>query len=477
MLSYCFLMKGCISVRVTIANDALSTPQMIDRLRKVVDAAYYGGAPRRWIRVTVVLGGNYGGELWHWEKCHYANGTPVPNCGAPRGAIGLDARPNPWRAGDTGFYTRPVPGMALNMLEDAWLDWGHTAYYKQHAISVVTAFRDHPGIFGWNITNEVNSSGTPFAVGLLVNFYRNMAKTIRENDPNHLITTGLISTSWANMTDSQRDAVYLDPNIDYLTVHAYDGPTVEGHEYINGNHQIDDIWRANRRYDKPVIIQEFGMSGVNAFERVKTYMTERFIGPDADLRVDAIMPFGVTSNETAVDWGTGDTPFSPRSQNMIRPYQAMWARWTGQLDPRLPLIVDNDNSVNDPSRAKFESSGAWGQSAYSGERWGANYHTTTTNNGATGEDGATFKFYLAAPACKGIDARWNANYSRSNTAPFVVYDANNNHLGTAYKNQQLEGDRWINLGTWCFTAGWNRVTLSRWSPAPGHLIADAIRVR
>jgi hypothetical protein len=390
--------------------------------------------------------------------------------------MGLDARPNEFFSGDRGFYTRPVPGTGLTMLNDAWLDWGYGAWYKPYAKQIVAAFKDHPGIFAWDIVNEVNSSGDPWVIGRLVDFYKHMAAEIRALDPNHMITTGLISTSWAGMNDAQRDAVYNDPNIDYLTVHVYDGPHSGGYEHEDGNDQLDDIWRANNRYNKPVVVEEFGMSGTDAFTRVQNYYNDRYMG-DPALRVDAIVHWGVTSNETGVDWGTGDTPFSPKSQGMIRPYQALWGRWAGQLDSRLPLIVDNDPQFNDPARAQFAASGAWTTSTYSGQRWGANYATTTTNDGATGEDGASFSFKLDAPACKAIDARWNANSSRSNAVPFVAYNAANQHLGTAYKNQQVDGDRWVYVGTWCFTAGWNRVTLSRWSNAPGHIIADAIRVR
>ena len=86
---------------------------------------------------------------------------------------------------------------------------------------------------------------------------------------------------------------------------------------------------------------------------------------------------------------------------------------------------------------------------------------------------------MPANACKYVDAWWNGNSSRSAGAPFVVYNAANQHQGTAVMNMQDANlnDRWVQLGYYCFTAGWNRVVLSRWSSSPGYLIADAIRVR
>jgi hypothetical protein len=59
----------------------------------------------------------------------------------------------------------------------------------------------------------------------------------------------------------------------------------------------------------------------------------------------------------------------------------------------------------------------------------------------------------------------------------VVYDSNGTKLGTVSVNQQLDGGAWNALGSFRFTAGWNKVVLSRWTTEGSVVIADAIRVR
>jgi len=44
-----------------------------------------------------------------------------------------------------------------------------------------------------------------------------------------------------------------------------------------------------------------------------------------------------------------------------------------------------------------------------------------------------------------------------------------------YEDQRTGGSQWNALGTFQFTAGWNRVMLSRWGNG-GVVIADAIRI-
>jgi len=92
-------------------------------------------------------------------------------------------------------------------------------------------------------------------------------------------------------------------------------------------------------------------------------------------------------------------------------------------------------------------------------------------------DGATFWFYLPAAASKSIDAWWTAGGNRSPQAPFVAFNAGGTKLGTSTVDQRSNGSKWVTLGTWSFSAGWNKVVLSRWAPEGYVVVADAIRVR
>jgi subtilisin family serine protease len=138
------------------------------------------------------------------------------------------------------------------------------------------------------------------------------------------------------------------------------------------------------------------------------------------------------------------------------------------------IVVDNDNARNDTSRYYFQASTQWLASTSNPGYYGGNYHYATTQ---AVSDGATFYFYLDAPASRTIEAWWTTGSNRSTSAPYVMFDANGNNLGTVRVNQQLSGSQWNTLGTFNFSAGWNRVTLSRWTTTGFVVIADAVRVR
>jgi hypothetical protein len=462
---------GIKHVRFSVPNTAMAGSnwdpvEIKSRLRAVLDLALAHD-----IRATLTLGGNFLEKVHRWE-----------------GRDGLSAV-----YGDEPFYTREVglPGLTLKALNDSWIDWGYarSGGYKDFVWNIVASFKDHAGVFAWEIVNEVNVSDT--SNGWLVDrelaFYKEMAALIKATDPNHLVATGLISTHWAGLTtDQQKDSLYGDPNIDYVTVHEYDdGTPVEENDDDNAedmHSEKDDLRRANERWNKPVIIGEFGMSGPNTFDRVRAYYAKHYAGAAA-FQVDAIMVFQMQYSCPAVggnDWGSGHGLYGPCEQNKIRPYMGLWGRWAGQVDPSAPLIVDNYYVNNDTNRTQVSAPGSvWTPSTYSPQHWGTGYQVSTANGGATGEsDAFEFRFHLPSAACKAIDGWWNGNYSRSSAVPYVALNASGHKVGdTMYANQQINSDAWVEVGRRCFSAGWNKVLISRWTNAPGYIIADAIRIR
>jgi len=137
------------------------------------------------------------------------------------------------------------------------------------------------------------------------------------------------------------------------------------------------------------------------------------------------------------------------------------------------IIVDS-NQANNGANARFTTpSTSWAASTNVAGYWGSGYYVATTDSVA---DSATFEFQLAAPATKEVFAWWTAATDRTTTAPFVIFDGAGTKLGTVYKNQQADGGQWVSLGRYGFTAGWNRVAVSRWTTAGSKVVADAIRV-
>ncbi len=76
-----------------------------------------------------------------------------------------------------------------------------------------------------------------------------------------------------------------------------------------------------------------------------------------------------------------------------------------------------------------------------------------------------------------VEAWWTQGANRSAAATFIASNAAGAEVGRVAKNQQSQGSQWVTLGTWQFTAGWNKVALSRQAPTGKVVIADAIRVR
>jgi hypothetical protein len=138
------------------------------------------------------------------------------------------------------------------------------------------------------------------------------------------------------------------------------------------------------------------------------------------------------------------------------------------------IIVDSAAANNDPAKAKVDYAGVWTSSTGSPGFHGTDYRWAATENSSAP---ATFSFFLAGPASRTIDAWWVAGANRSAAATFIAYDAAGNELGRVAKNQQSGGGAWNTLGTFAFTAGWNRVVLSRWQAPGSVVVADAVRVR
>ena len=143
-------------------------------------------------------------------------------------------------------------------------------------------------------------------------------------------------------------------------------------------------------------------------------------------------------------------------------------------DPAGEIIIDSNNSQNDESVARMEVSGNWTSSSLASGYYGTGYYFAGTRPTS---DPATFWFYLPEGGTRTVEAWWTAGSNRAASAPFIAFDASGNKLGTAYADQRANGSRWMTLGSWSFSPGWNKVVLSRWTTEGAVVIADAVRVR
>lgn len=138
------------------------------------------------------------------------------------------------------------------------------------------------------------------------------------------------------------------------------------------------------------------------------------------------------------------------------------------------IIIDSNNANNNQTVAKIELTGSWTATSSTSGYYGSGYYFANT---AATSAPATFWFYLPAAGTKTIDAWWTAGSNRATAAPFVAFNAAGTEVGRKMVNQQASGSQWVTLGTWNFSAGWNKVALSRWTTSGDVVIADAVRVR
>jgi hypothetical protein len=139
------------------------------------------------------------------------------------------------------------------------------------------------------------------------------------------------------------------------------------------------------------------------------------------------------------------------------------------------IVVDSNQANNDSSQAKVTLGTAeWVSSTSVSGYWGSGYYVTPAKAVA---DSVNFEFYLAADDTREVFAWWTAATDRTTAAPFVLFDAAGTKLASVTQNQQVNGGRWNSLGSYSFTKGWNKVSVSRWTSATGVVVADAIRVQ
>lgn len=164
--------------------------------------------------------------------------------------------------GDDPSYTTLPDGHTL--LNERWFTGDYRQNYLSLVDHLVTRFPEHPALFAWEIGNELKLDGQPHA---FMKFNHDVARFIRQRDPNHLITTGMISTHHVHMMhdlDLQRQ-LYSAREIDFLTVHAYnrhwpgeqvkpDDPRRDHKIHLNDDSQLAAEVR------KPFIVEEAGFN-------------------------------------------------------------------------------------------------------------------------------------------------------------------------------------------------------------------------
>ncbi len=194
--------------------------------------------------------------------------------------------------GDDHFYARLDPNFHHELLKGDFYRGGYRERYLPFVQTVVEAFKEDSRIFAWEIGNELKyepAHEDPNRAAFL-DFMLTMARTIKQLDRNHLVTTGMISTSHASLdVDNLWRKLYGGPEFDFLTVHCY-----------NDEYEGKQDHTYAQALNKPFIIEEAGYGKArpgNRVEQVRRDM-DRWFG----LGASGYMQWGFMPTQ----WDIGD---------------------------------------------------------------------------------------------------------------------------------------------------------------------------
>lgn len=119
---------------------------------------------------------------------------------------------------------------------------------RNSVLEQVRLYKDHPALLMWSIGNEMESSLSQTSTEYIKLWQEigQIAKLIKQEDPNHLVSTTLASSLVAHVTNVKTYA----PDIDILCINSY-------HPQVSGI--VTNLKAAG--WDKPFLISELGPRG------------------------------------------------------------------------------------------------------------------------------------------------------------------------------------------------------------------------
>ncbi len=135
--------------------------------------------------------------------------------------------------------------------------------------SIVSALKDHPAIFSWQICNEPRCfSGSPEVRDAFVQYIHSTAALIKSLDPEHMVSTGNEGLMGCESDAGLFERINDCKDIDYITIHIWPynwswvsestiKDSVATAIEMTGRY-IDGHLEVARRTGKPLVIEEFG---------------------------------------------------------------------------------------------------------------------------------------------------------------------------------------------------------------------------
>jgi cysteine-rich repeat protein len=156
--------------------------------------------------------------------------------------------------------------------------------------------------------------------------------------------------------------------------------------------------------------------------------------------------------------------------------------------PSVPgqVFIDDENANNDITRYYAYVPPSWNNPTWVVPAWMFGQRQAPTSY--WGLDFVDFHFWRDTPACLDVDAWWTANAGNAPDTYMIAYHQPNGpfngfsfdqitELGRAEMDQRDNGSRWNRVGSYNFPAGWNKISVDRWTESlVGWAVADGIRL-
>lgn len=169
----------------------------------------------------------------HWKQCTFSGGQEWK----PREWYEAG-----WRA--NGFFGAPLS-------------------YRAYIRALAEHFRDEPQILGWQLMNEPEIyPDTDENAAMLQTFARQAARALRQADPNHLISVGLLGLGQPATTGGRFRALHNAVEIDVVSAHDHGyiyEPMAGRGPSRRENSFYSDLWAA-RSLNKPFVATESGIA-------------------------------------------------------------------------------------------------------------------------------------------------------------------------------------------------------------------------
>jgi len=211
-----------------------------------------------------------------------------------------------------------------------YIDWCRTLLTRVNTITGI-AYKDDPTIFAWELTNEARCDGDSPTI---LRWVDDMSRALKTIDPNHLVAVGdegFFNRLWPMQEfyngshGSDFDQFIQLDAIDFGVMHLY--PWEQAPTF--GSKWITQHANAGARWDKPVVLEEYGWVEPTARNDVYAKWLETV--REVDLAADMFWMFAVANDDGTPYYDDGYTFYPTTVPDAIREH----IRWSASRSSEL----------------------------------------------------------------------------------------------------------------------------------------------